>query len=43
MGLFIIELQGNGVVSRAVVKKGSLTFIHRCTTAGHVGYIIDDE
>jgi hypothetical protein len=27
-GLFIIELSGNGVVSRAIIKKGSLTLIH---------------
>jgi len=31
IGLFIIEIQGNGKMSRAIVKKGSLTLIHRST------------
>ena len=35
VGLFIIEFLGNGVSSRAVVKKGSLSLIHRSTSAGH--------
>ena len=43
VGLFIIEMQGNGKMSRAVVKKGSLSLIHRSTPAGHVGYIIDAD
>ena len=43
VGLFIIEFEGNGKMSRAVIKKGSLSFIHRPTAAGHAGFIIDDE
>lgn len=43
VGLFIIELQGNGKVSRAIIKKGSLNLIHRSTSAGHVAFIIDNE
>lgn len=42
VGLFIIELFGNGIMSRAVIKKGSLTLIHRSTERGHAAYILDD-
>ena len=35
-------MQGNGKTSRAVVKKGSLTLIHRSTPAGHVAFVIDN-
>ena len=43
VGLFIIEFQGNGKMSRVIVKKGSLSLIHRSTAAGHIGYIIDAD
>ena len=43
VGLFIVQLEGNGKMSRAIIKKGSLTFIHRDTAAGHIGYIIDAD
>jgi hypothetical protein len=43
VGLFIIELIGNGVKARAVIKKGSLNFVHRSTIAGHQGYILDEN
>ena len=43
VGLYIIELQGNGKVSRAIIKKGSLNLIHKSTTAGHVAFIVDQE
>ena len=43
VGLFIVEMQGNGMMSRAVVKKGSLSLIHKPTSEGHVGYIIDED
>lgn len=36
-------MQGNGQNSRAIVKKGSLSFIHRETEAGHIGHIIDND
>lgn len=35
VGLFIVELMGNGVSARAVIKKGSLSLVHRSTIAGH--------
>ena len=41
IGLFIIEFQGNGKMSRAIIKKGQLSLIHRATPAGHVSFIID--
>ena len=41
VGLFIVEFQGNGKQSRAVVKKGNLTLIHKSTAAGHSAFIID--
>ena len=43
VGLFIFEFVGNGRSARAVVKKGSLSLIHRSTPAGHLAYIIDDS
>ena len=43
VGLFIIDFQGNGRSARAIVKKGSLSLIHRSTEAGHQAYIIDDD
>ena len=41
IGLFIVELIGNGVSARAVIKKGSLSLVHRSTVAGHLAYILD--
>lgn len=43
VGTYVIELFGNGIKSRAVVKKGSLTLVHRSTEAGHIGYILDEQ
>ena len=34
-------MEGNGKMSRAVIKKGSLSLIHRSTSAGHAAFIID--
>ena len=42
-GLFVIEFLGNGISSRAVVKKGALTLIHKNTIAGHFAFIVDEE
>lgn len=42
VGLFIVEFVGNGVRARAVIKKGSLSFVHRSTIYGHLGFILDD-
>lgn len=41
IGLFIVEMIGNGVSARAVIKKGSLSLVHRSTVAGHLAYILD--
>lgn len=43
VGTFIIEFQGNGKLSRVVIKKGSLTLIHKSTNGGHIAYIIDEK
>lgn len=43
VGLFIVELMGNGVSARAVIKKGSLSLVHRSTIAGHQAYILDEN
>lgn len=43
IGVFIIEFQGNGKLSRAIIKKGSLTLIHKTVKGGHLAYIVDDD
>jgi hypothetical protein len=43
VGLFIIEFVGNGRSARAVVKKGSLSLIHKATIAGHLATLLDDD
>jgi len=43
VGLFIVEMIGNGVNSRAVIKKGSLSMIHKPTVAGHIAYVLDQN
>ena len=43
MGLYVIELIGNGKSSRAVLKIGTLSVINRPTIAGHLCYILDGE
>ena len=43
VGLFIVEFIGNGMSSRAVIKKGSLSMIHKPTIAGHLAYILDEN
>eukprot|EP00347_Sterkiella_histriomuscorum_P022623 403337784 len=43
IGLFIVEFIGNGLSSRAVIKKGSLSMIHRPTIAGHLCYVLDEN
>ena len=40
-GLYVIEFIGNGRSSRAVIKKGTLSIIHKPTIAGQVAYILD--
>jgi len=42
-GVFIIEFIGNGVTSRAIIKKGKLILRERLTVAGHVYNILDEN
>ena len=43
VGLYVIELIGNGKSSRAILKIGTLSVISRPTIAGHLCYILDGE
>lgn len=43
IGLFIVEFIGNGMSSRAVIKKGSLSLIHKPTIAGHLAYVLEEN
>lgn len=43
IGLFIVEFIGNGLSARAVIKKGSLSMIHKPTIAGHLAYVLDEN
>jgi hypothetical protein len=42
-GLYVIELIGNGLSSRAIVQKGNLSLIHKNTIAGHFAFILDEN
>ena len=42
-GLFIIEFQGGGMSSRAVVRKGALTLIRQSVSSGLVFMILDEN
>jgi len=41
-GLYIIDFIGNGVNSRALVRKGTLRYLERTSTAGHVFTVLDE-
>jgi hypothetical protein len=41
-GVWIVELLGNGIASRAVVRKGSLRAIERVTSYGHEFRVVDE-
>jgi hypothetical protein len=43
VGLFIVEFIGNGLSARAVIKKGSLSLIHKPTIAGHLAYVLNEN
>eukprot|EP00826_Nyctotherus_ovalis_P042781 TRINITY_DN4453_c0_g1_i3.p1 TRINITY_DN4453_c0_g1~~TRINITY_DN4453_c0_g1_i3.p1 ORF type:complete len:653 (+),score=206.47 TRINITY_DN4453_c0_g1_i3:240-2198(+) len=43
VGLYVIELIGNGKSSRAVIKVGSLSVIAHNTSAGQICYILDSD
>ena len=42
-GLFVIELIGNGHVSRAVIQRGNLKCIYKNTVNGLVVYLLDED
>jgi hypothetical protein len=42
-GIFIVEFIGNGVTSRAIIKKGRLVLQEKLTVAGHVFQILDEN
>ena len=42
-GVWIVELIGNGIASRAVVRKGTLRMVERRGAAGHVIRVLDDS
>ena len=41
-GVYVIELIGNGVSSRAVIHRGNLTFTQRYSAAGHAFRVYDE-
>jgi len=41
-GVYVIELIGNGVSSRALVRKGQLRFTSRVSSAGHAFRVFDE-
>lgn len=42
-GVYVIELVGNGVSSRALIRKGRLTYTERIGAAGHVFMLYDES
>ncbi|MBK8097155.1 MAG: hypothetical protein IPK26_08610 [Planctomycetes bacterium] len=42
-GTYVVELVGNGIASRALIKKGDLTFTQRVGAAGHVLTVRDEK
>lgn len=42
-GVFVVELIGGGISSRALIRKGRLRFLERVSSAGHVFRILDEE
>ncbi|MFT7618480.1 MAG: hypothetical protein ACI97A_002123 [Planctomycetota bacterium] len=42
-GVWVIDMIGNGISSRAVVAKGRLRFQERIGSAGHVFRVLDDD
>ena len=42
-GVYLIEIIGNGVSSRAIIKKGTLNLISRTTSKGKLCYIINEK
>lgn len=42
-GTFVVELIGNGISSRALIRKGELRFVERVGAAGHVFTVLDED
>jgi hypothetical protein len=42
-GVYVVELIGNGMSSRAVIHKGRLELVQRTGSAGHVLRVVDEE
>ncbi|HPT48456.1 MAG TPA: hypothetical protein PLM07_21435, partial [Candidatus Rifleibacterium sp.] len=42
-GIYIVELIGNGTSSRAMLRRGQLSFVQRPGSAGHVFTIFDED
>lgn len=42
-GVFVVDLIGNGLSSRAIIKKGNLSFIDKITASGNNFYILDED
>jgi hypothetical protein len=42
-GVYVVELIGNGLSSRAVIRKGALQLLERDGSAGHVLRILDEQ
>lgn len=43
MGLFIVDLEGEGVISRAVIRKGQITCLDSLTEAGQKLSFFDEN
>ena len=42
-GVYLIEIMGNGISSRAIIKKGALSLVARPTPKGKLCYIVNEE
>lgn len=42
-GVFVVEFLGNGISSRAVIRKGGLTYIEKKTISGHLITLISED
>lgn len=42
-GIYVVEWIGNGIASRAVIRKGTLRMTERVGAAGHVLRVVDDR
>jgi hypothetical protein len=42
-GVFVVEFIGNGISSRAVLRKGRLQYTERIGAAGHVFHVLDER